>query len=70
MLVYVWNKWCVYLCDGGTGEYIMVGLGNGMGQAPTSAVGLSCLHHLATIVMGCGSSKGSYVKDYLVVFCM
>ena len=48
----------------------MVGLGNGMGQAPTSAVGLSCLQHLATIVMGCGSSKGSYVKDYLVVFCM
>ena len=26
----VWNKWCVYLCDGDTKEYIMVGLGNSL----------------------------------------
>ena len=70
ILVYVWNKWCVYLCDGDTKEYILVGLGNTVKRAPSSAVGLSCLHHLATICMVCRSSKGSYVKDYLVIFCV
>ena len=42
-------------------------LGNG---APASAVGLSCLRHLAAIVVARGSSGGSSVKDYLVSFCM
>ena len=35
-------------------------LGNG---APASAVGLSCLRHLAAIVVVRGSSGGSSVKD-------
>ena len=48
----------------------MVGLGNSVKGAPTSAVELSCLHDSATIVMVCRSSKGSYVKDYLVISCM
>ena len=58
----------VYLDDRDTKEYIMVGLGNRGKQSPISAVGLSCLHHLATIVMVCRSSKGSYLKIILLFF--
>ena len=57
----------MYICVTGI-QYIMVGLGNSVKRPPTSAVRLSCLHHLATIVMVCGSSKESYLKDYLVIF--
>ena len=45
-------------------------LGNSVKRALTSVVGLSCLPRLATVVMIWGSSKGSYVKVYLVIFCM
>ena len=70
ILVYVWNKWCVYLCDGDTKEYIMVGLGNSVKRTQTSVVGPNCLHHLATVKILCRGTKGSYVKDCLVIFCM
>ena len=69
-LVYVWNKWCVYLCDGDTKEYIMVGLGSSVGRTLTLTVGLNCLHQLPAIVRVYGSSEGSYLKNYLVIFCM
>ena len=70
ILVYDWNKLCVYLCDGDTKEYIMVGLGNSVSRTWTSSVGLKCLTHLATLVVVHRSSKGSYLKYYLVIFCM
>ena len=70
ILVYDWNKWCVYLCDGDTKEYIMVGLGNSVSRTWTSSVGLKCLAHLATILVVHRSSKGFYLKYYHVIFCM
>ena len=56
----------VYICVARVRGNILW-LGNG---APASAVGLSCLRHLAAIVVARGSSGGSSVKDYLVSFCM
>ena len=67
-MVYVWNEWCAYLSDGDAGEYIMVGLGNGMGQAPTSAVGLSCLRHLVAIVMDVGVQGDLMLRIILLFF--
>ena len=45
----------------------MVGLGNGMGQAPTSAVGLSCLRHLVAIVMDVGV-QGDLMLRIILLF--
>ena len=70
ILVYVWNKWCVYFCEGDTEEYIIVGLDNSVNRSQTFAVGLNCLHHLATLVTVNRRSKGSYLEYYLVIFCM
>ena len=52
----------VYICVARVRGNILW-LGNGVGGAPASAVGLSCLRHLAAIVVVRGSSGGSSVKD-------
>ena len=69
-MAYVWNKWCVYLCDGDAKGYIMVRLGNSVKWTRTPAVILNCHHHFATVVLMLRSSEKSYLKDYLVIFCM
>ena len=48
----------------------MVGWGSSVGRTLTLTVGLNCLHQLPAIVRVYGSSEGSYLKNYLVIFCM
>ena len=48
----------------------MVGLGSSVGRTLTLTVGLNCLHQLPAIVRVYGSSEESYLKNYLVIFCM
>ena len=64
-MAYVWNKWCVYLCDGDAKGYIMVRLGNSVKWTRTPAVRLNCLHQFVTVVLMLRSSEKSYLKDYL-----